>query len=456
MISKQNRGNFVILIIAFICIILSFVFVFFRNMKFNSRERSIGLNEMNGNPDVFVSVFQRGGDNDVWEKALSEEAVQATGLWQMKGATYDAVVENRTPYEVTDWSLKLIVDDKCYLENAWCGKLGIYQTYGNTSLHQVIDLRNYKKNMLNISSIKDGESNYFPLKENDFFIYYPSKEEKEAPLMESVPDRPNSQAKFGFIVYTANSVYPLEFNHGVFYYRLNRRISKDPAFKVLVVISIIWFFSCLFLFLTEGRINEIEQLEERDKQAIQEVMETFSGFVDAKDPYTGCHSIRVAKYSKMIAKELGLDKRECQLVFYCGLLHDCGKIGIHDDILSKPEHLTEEEFRSIRKHTLQGFEILSSLTAIPEACIVARYHHERYDGMGYPDGLKGDEIPLYARIICLADSFDAMNSNRCYRKHMTPDLIINQIRDNAGMQFDPVVCQAMLRLLSSGEIEFAD
>ena len=134
----------------------------------------------------------------------------------------------------------------------------------------------------------------------------------------------------------------------------------------------------------------------------------------------------------------------------------CGKIGIHDDILSKPEHLTEEEFRSIRKHTLQGFEILSSLTAIPEACIVARYHHERYDGMGYPDGLKGDEIPLYARIICLADSFDAMNSNRCYRKHMTPDLIINQIRDNAGMQFDPVVCQAMLRLLSSGEIEFAD
>lgn len=97
MISKQNRGNFVILIIAFICIILSFVFVFFRNMKFNSRERSIGLNEMNGNPDVFVSVFQRGGDNDVWEKALSEEAVQATGLWQMKGATYDAVVENRTP-----------------------------------------------------------------------------------------------------------------------------------------------------------------------------------------------------------------------------------------------------------------------------------------------------------------------------------------------------------------------
>lgn len=119
-----------------------------------------------------------------------------------------------------------------------------------------------------------------------------------------------------------------------------------------------------------------------------------------------------------------------------GLMHDCGKIRVPDSILCKKGKLTDEEFGIMKTHTTEGAKLLSGFTSIPQIREAVLYHHERYDGRGYPEGLKGEEIPLVARILCVADSFDAMNSNRCYRDRLTKEQILEQLRSNRGTQFD--------------------
>ena len=460
MISKKNRLNFVFLFIAFVFIISCFSFVFIRNDRFNRKDRILNLSTLAEFPEkqseISVLIEERGGESGNWATALSLEAFEKTGCPILMGNTFDVTIENKTAYEITDWNIAFTMDKLCYIESAWCGKVDIIQQRNGKTLAQNFNLRTYNSKMVKIDYVETNGQILFPLEKGDVFVYYPSLEEKEVPLMGTAPNKPKSFAKLGFILYGKDIVSADDLLHGELTFKCRKRINQDPAFLILVYISVIWAFSLVFLLLSEGRINEIEQIELRDKKMIQEVMETFSGFVDAKDPYTGGHSIRVGKYSKQLAEEMGLDKKQCQQVFYCGLLHDCGKISIHDDILSKPKRLTDDEFSIIKSHTIRGFEILSGLTAIPEACMVARYHHERYDGKGYPDGLAGNAIPLYARITCLADAFDAMNSNRCYRNHMGPDMIIKQISDNAGRQFDPDVADAMLRLLLRGEIVFPE
>ena len=138
------------------------------------------------------------------------------------------------------------------------------------------------------------------------------------------------------------------------------------------------------------------------------------------------------------------------------LLHDCGKIGVPDSILRKPGKLTDEEFEIIKSHTVRGGEILNAFKSLENVGEGALYHHERYDGKGYPEGKSGDDIPFIARMICVADSFDAMNSIRVYRKKLTGDRIVSEIEKNKGKQFDPQIADVMLRLISEGRIIIED
>ena len=150
---------------------------------------------------------------------------------------------------------------------------------------------------------------------------------------------------------------------------------------------------------------------------------------------------------------MGFNEEELNNIYYIGLLHDCGKIGVPDYILGKPGKLTEEEFEKIKSHTVRGGEILSRFKSINNVSDGALYHHERYDGKGYPKGLKGEEIPLIARIICVADAFDAMNSNRIYREKLTHDYIINELNDNKGTQFDPHIADIMIELIEENKVK---
>ena len=196
-------------------------------------------------------------------------------------------------------------------------------------------------------------------------------------------------------------------------------------------------------------VCEIDSYTGSIKALTTEVMEALARTIDAKDKYTNGHSFRVAVYSKMLAKELGMSGKEQQDIYYMGLLHDIGKIGIPNVIINKTSKLTDEEYEKIKMHPVYGYEILSEIQSMPELSIGARYHHERIDGKGYPDGLKGDEIPFMARIIAVADSYDTMTSNRSYRKYLAQDVVRAEIENNIGTQFDEAPARAMLKIIDA-------
>ena len=175
--------------------------------------------------------------------------------------------------------------------------------------------------------------------------------------------------------------------------------------------------------------------------------------VDAKDQRTSQHSERVSHYAVMIAKELGWSDTDCENLRKAAKMHDIGKIGIPDSILNKPARLTDEEYRVMKSHTVQGGEILKGVTLVPHVVEGALYHHEHWDGRGYPKGLKGEEIPPFARIIGVADAFDAMTANRIYRKQLDLGYVLSELKKGSGTQFDPQAADILLRLLENGTID---
>ena len=222
------------------------------------------------------------------------------------------------------------------------------------------------------------------------------------------------------------------------------------------MIAVAWFT----WYIVRTRVQRMLEIQERElalaKQQIQMGNETIIALakaVDAKDERTSQHSLRVSQYSVLIARELGFSEAECENLRRTALMHDIGKIGIPDRILNKPARLTDEEYAVMKSHVTRGAEILKDFTLIDHVVEGARFHHERYDGRGYPDGLKGEEIPLYGRIIGVADAFDAMTANRVYRKQMDFDYVLNEMRTGRGTQFDPHIVDILLRLIDEGKID---
>ena len=189
---------------------------------------------------------------------------------------------------------------------------------------------------------------------------------------------------------------------------------------------------------------------------IREITESFARLIDIKDDYTNGHSFRVAKYTEMLSKELGDNDEKAEKYYRIALLHDIGKIGVPDEVLNKHGKLTDEEFEMIKSHTTKGYEALKDISVMPELAIGAHSHHERPDGKGYPEHLKGDEIPRVAKVIAVADTFDAMYSTRAYRTRMNFDKVVEIIKDAAGTQLDPEVVEAFLRLAESGLLRAPD
>ena len=169
--------------------------------------------------------------------------------------------------------------------------------------------------------------------------------------------------------------------------------------------------------------------------------------VDAKDHYTNGHSQRVAMYAKEIARRMGKSEEEQEKIYEMGLLHDIGKIGVAEEIINKTSRLTNEEFAKIKEHTVIGSNILRQISVMPELADGARSHHERFDGSGYPDGLKGEEIPEAARIICVADCYDAMTSTRTYSKPKEQAVVREEFSRLRGIQFDPACAEVMIAMI---------
>ena len=205
---------------------------------------------------------------------------------------------------------------------------------------------------------------------------------------------------------------------------------------------------CLELVKLQKHLSsEVERKTRENRDLLIDVVRSLADAIDAKDTYTNGHSGRVAVYSREIARRAGYSAKEQDELYIMGLLHDVGKIGIPDTIINKPAKLTDEEFAVIRRHPFLGAKILQNIKEMPKLATGAHWHHERYDGTGYPDGLAGEAIPKEARIIAVADAYDAMTSYRSYRDPLPQERVRREIQNGMGTQFDPHFAEIMLLMI---------
>ena len=275
------------------------------------------------------------------------------------------------------------------------------------------------------------------------------------PLFQQIKARPMVEASPSLFVFPAIAELFFIYRSGVTIYLAAAApdLSQD-SISANVILTAFAYILISFIFLStitllKNIVNEqnIKIESEKNVTLTTDMIKALVKTIDAKDPYTNGHSVRVAEYSKMIAEQEYSDTQKIQNIHNIALLHDIGKIAIPDDIINKPGKLTDEEYNLIKAHTITGAQILSEISSYPDLINGAKYHHERYDGRGYPCGLKGEEIPEIAAIIGVADAYDAMTSNRSYRKMLPQDVVRNEISKGLGTQFHPKWGKIMLQLI---------
>ena len=230
---------------------------------------------------------------------------------------------------------------------------------------------------------------------------------------------------------------------------------------VAFVVIVFYTYSLVYLGNAAERAkrHELEyykKAKEKEAALFEQTTEALANAIDAKDKYTHGHSSRVAFYSKSIAKKAGLPDSYCSQVYFAALLHDVGKIGVSHSILNKAGSLTDEEFQQIKSHPIYGDQILSTIKQAPFLATGARHHHERFDGTGYPDGLAGANIPKIARIVAVADAYDAMTSHRSYREPLDKETVKKEFERGMGTQFDPYFAKIMIELMEEDEKKNGD
>lgn len=327
---------------------------------------------------------------------------------ERNGVILNCIIVNTTKHDFTDWEIKFKIPE-------------------GTSI-----LSN-----LNCKLIRSPDSYLSVTSNNDYSISIPSKTTAFFGMALTFPDKINIK----------NISITGKYNYKVTDFIINNIILFCIATNLIALIT-----SIIVHNVMQKKIILLNEKKLRDNAIIEQTMKSFVNFIDAKDEYTRGHSARVAKYSKAIAAQLGYDAEFQQDIFYMGLMHDIGKITIPDSILNKTSHLSAEEWEIIKMHTTNGEKLLQDFTVMPSIKDAALYHHERYDGKGYIYQLKGEAIPLTARIICVADSFDAMNTNRCYRLKYSKDRIIQELERCSGKQFDPIIANAMIELLKNDKL----
>ena len=445
------------IVVTLICMLITDMWV--RHQNKERRTASLSEGRVEGDKiilsDFTVEIKPRGGDSGAWLKdpIYDEEGNELHGA--SVGTIYEVVITNTSDLLLVDWTLELVMPEYLWLNNVWNGSMEIHQTTSSELIVQEVDLGEYTKTDIILDYYIDHTGPMVPMNEGDSFVYLPSEVDNEMPLVSANDgDSGKSYALIGFIAYVPDQTidYVASFTEGTITYRMHMSIWNLPVFIALLILFAIWIVILIALIVSEIRVKQLLKEQKRDAKIIEQSISTFINFIEAKDPNTKGHSERVARYSRLLAREMGYSPLECNRIYYVALMHDCGKISIPITILQKPGKLTEEEYEVIKKHTIDGGKMLRDFNSIEGIDLGAMCHHERYDGKGYPNGLKGEEIPLIARIICVADSLDAMNSNRCYRDRLSKEVILDELVKNKGKQFDPEVIDYLIKLIEQGEI----
>ena len=463
--TKYKNNSKIMEIIGFVApiiIIAGFLAIGLQNYFYNNTERvhDFSAAQKEGTSFVFdditVDIATRGGDTGSWvSDAIFTE--DGTAIYDSAvGTIYEMTVINNTSDSIPKWQAVVYIPENMFINNTWNGDVEFHQNVksGNENV-QLINLSQFSKYDITLENFTTSFGPMLKLYEGDYFIYYPDELMKEAPIP-AKPSDPNdeSSVKTGFIMYIPDrsADYIADFSRGEIRYQLNASIFNNPVFWVLCALTVAWISYIIAMVIVKMNMKRFVEQKKRDEETIEQIMRTFINFIEAKDPSTMGHSVRVAQYSKVLAEKLGFSEDECTQIYHIGLMHDCGKIYIPDEILSKPGKLTDEEYEIMKKHTIYGNDILRDFTAIDNMGTGALSHHERYDGKGYPNGIAGEDIPIISRIICVSDAFDAMNSRRCYRDNLSEEVIISELKNNKGKQFDPNIVDSLLSLINDGII----
>ena len=429
----------IVLIFMFVVLLVAFGIHCLNVASYNNKQRTLE-NEYEVTDEISLTLKE----GNSWEKADS-----ALGEDKYKGMIYEATIKNLSVNKLSEWKAKFIINSNCYINQAWCGSVEIHQFRNGEELVATIkDLRVAEEELKasTLVYIIDSTGTWLiDMEPGDYCIYYPDSD-----VGGEYPLDSNTDTTIGFIFYTKDEAINLSSFSII--YKLHEEYLTGLTGTIFIACFSFWLILLIGYIVISIIINQYEKQLQTKEKIITEAFEVFSNFVDAKDPYTHGHSDRVADYSEKIAKKLGMSEQECENIYWIAKLHDIGKCYVPDNILNKPSKLTDEEFKQIKEHTIKGSEMVKDFSSIPGITEGALYHHERYDGKGYPTGKKGEEIPYIARIICVADSYDAMNSDRVYRKKLSKDKIIDELNKGKGSQFDPNIVDAFVELLKGGEV----
>ncbi|MBE5952529.1 MAG: HD-GYP domain-containing protein [Lachnospiraceae bacterium] len=458
--SKQKRP-FIVVIVAILVTILCMVSTSVWVSKQNNETKTAHLSDAKRDGDKFIlkdveiEIRTRGGDSGAWLKDPIYDDAGNELHGSSVGTIYEIVVTNTSNAVLSDWKFELFMPEYLWLNNVWNGHMEIRQTTSGSSITQEVDLGEYTKTDIILDYYIDHTGPMVSMNPGDSFVYIPSEADNEKPLVSSKKEgQGKSYALTGFITYVPDQTidYVIPFVDGSLEYNIQITVWDLPSFMILVVLLATFVVILVALIVSQIRINKLLVEQKRDAKIIKQSISTFINFIEAKDPLTKGHSQRVAKYSVLLARELGYSELECNRISYIALMHDCGKISIPITILQKKDKLSDDEYEEIKKHTIYGDRMLRDFNSIEGINLGALYHHERYDGKGYPKGLSGEDIPKIARIICVADSLDAMNSDRVYRSKLSKDVIMKELIDNKGKQFDPEIIDCLIKLIDNGEI----
>lgn len=348
----------------------------------------------------------------------------------LEGEGTEDSIKEATDAGVLDMPHVLVIHDIAADRKKICNILEsqFYVSEAATSVEAMLRMRQHKPNLILLSMVLGQENGLKILRD-----FKENEEFREIPVIFMLDKGDVSLEAEGFQIGAMDFIFR-PYAPEIILHRINRILELDRLRKHLQV-------------EVKKQTEKAEKRREKIEKLTHEIMQSLANTIDAKDKYTNGHSQRVAEYSREIAKRAGKSEQEQEDIYYMGLLHDIGKIGIPDDIINKSGGLTDEEFDIIQNHPVIGAEILKDIHEIPGIDTGARWHHEKYDGSGYPDHLKGEEIPEVARLIGVADTYDAMASKRSYRDVMPQEKVYEEIKKGIGTQFDPVFAKIMLEMM---------
>ena len=431
---------FVILGTILIIFLIAFLFHVIQTNTFNNMDRTVTADSVT--MEVTTDIHPRGLVTDAWEKndAFPDKVINAK--------IYEATIINNSKCLLTDWRLRINIKEDCYLNNAWNGVIEVHQ-FSDKEKVQVLDLRDYNVEDINLDYYLAGQDLLIPLNKGDYIVYYPDDSPSSAELpLKSTKDY-SGQANIGIIMYSLSG--DVDLSDFEMIYHIHKSYFAGLSGKIYLFLLPSWIGLMAVGGIIAWIILGFEGQLIVQKHMLDDTFNLCAIVADAKDFYHSDHSKNVAKISKQIAEQMGMDKNDCEAIYYSALLHNIGNYAVPEKILSKATKLNDEEKKQVHMHTVRGAYLLEEVKTIPHAAEAAMFHHERYDGKGYPVGKKGEDIPLIARIIAVADAYDNMNREKMYRKKYTKEEIIEEFKKNSGTQFDPNIVDVFLRIIDGIE-----